>query len=727
MRELIKKEEITKGFTFHYDDVESDTDIFFCKCGHIIKKDRKEIATEMKINVREGSDITDFTNLFDENSMARFSLKCNVCDTDYSNKETSGMVQECGKKFFEAYCFQEDENDVKLLKQRFVANITIEKNGLTSTFVSLIKSKEPCVNLEESISYIKFNKESKKLYFKDFDKEEIEFNLDKVIIIVKSFFLYGESKITERLFDIHLFIDRMANFVSDSKNINIIDELMSQMIGKSGLDVMTKVASIFLGIICYSNLSTIALTKGTMFLYDMMNDCKLPNPKELSDNKATSPLKIFNYLVNYKNEEISKELDADDSEKVGYVFKSKSGKEVTFKYDAERFENQQQTVARDGERFLREDISKKSVSPYIFNTIERFSDYKILIKYTKFISYSDLIELIQKNDVNLLINLWYSIEFRADMNIMKLNQIISLAISSLERRRVINSDKYTADLKYARDKFILSEVDNKQPEEELEKTPLDYSYLKQFDLTSYDDSLRMIRALNWDVNKEFHKIKKIEELEDYHSKLIEHFNLLSNEAKNKGFVSFVSNYKVLEEYDNKLKVSLIKTPESLLKASKEMRNCAGSYVNRVSNGQYLLCMIEDIDPDMQKDEPKEFMLGLKSDKYGRLEFDQVKASSNRQGSDRFKKNVMEFLQEKEIDYKELADLRLSNSKSPAPVFENNNLNVLLNNLMEMEQRIQIPVQNINNPVQNIDNFRERITREELLERVRNLRNGENQP
>ena len=134
----------------------------------------------------------------------------------------------------------------------------------------------------------------------------------------------------------------------------------------------------------------------------------------------------------------------------------------------------------------------------------------------------------------------------------------------------------------------------------------------------------------------------------YHNKLIDHFNLLSNDAKNKEFVSFVSQYKILEEYEKNLKVRLIRTPELLLKASQDMKNCAGSYVNRVSNSQYVLCIVEDIDEKREGGEPEKFMLGLKADKYGKLEFDQVKATCNRQGSDRFKTNIMEFLQEKEI-------------------------------------------------------------------------------
>ena len=134
---------------------------------------------------------------------------------------------------------------------------------------------------------------------------------------------------------------------------------------------------------------------------------------------------------------------------------------------------------------------------------------------------------------------------------------------------------------------------------------------------------------------------------------------------------------LLKEYEKNLRVRLIRTPELLLKAAQDMRNCSGSYVNRVSNAQYLLCIVEDTDPKRESAEPKEFMLGLRADKYGKLEFDQVKASSNRQGSDRFKKNMMEYLQEKEISYQELADLRLSSSPRNE---SDSNLETLLNNL-----------------------------------------------
>jgi len=684
MRELITKDKISKDFTFHYDDSQNDVDLFFCKCGHTIKKDRKVVATEMKVSVREGSDISDFTGLFDENSMARFNLQCDNCKTDFSSRENAKLVQECRKHFFEAYCFQETESDIKLLKQRFIGNVNFSQKR---SMLVAVSDDKPCLSIDEIIGFIRLEKSTKKLYFKDFDSEEIEITLDKVMRVTKSFFLPGESKITERLFDVHLFIDRLTNFVSDSNNMNIIEELMSQMVGKSGLDIITKVTSIFFGIICYSNLSTIALTKGTVFLFDMMNDCDLPNPKELSDNNATSPLKIFNYLVNYKNEEIRKELDANDKTKLGYIFKSKKGDETTFKFDASRFDKEKQTTSdKTGEIFLREDITKKSVSPYIFNTIERFSDYKILIKYTKFITYDDVVSLVRKYNINLLVNLMPAIEFRADMDLTRINHIITLSLSALKRKtnlklsRKFNDD----DLKYARAKFLESELKEElEVKEEIkeEDVKLDYTLIGGFDFTEYDDSLRMIRSLGWDASKEFFKIKDISELEDYHNKLSAHFNLLKNEVKNNDFVSFVSKYSVLEDYDKNLIVKLIKTPDLLLQYSKDMKNCASSYITRVSNGQYVLCMVEDTDENRIKTDPQMYMLGLTANKYGELEFDQVKASCNIQGSDRFKKNIMEYLQEKEIPFKEVSDLRLSTSRTPTiPTNIEVNLDILLNNL-----------------------------------------------
>jgi hypothetical protein len=713
MRELINKEDISTKFTFHFDNIKEDLDMFFCKCGHKIELNRKEAASEMKVTIREGNDITDFSNLFGNGSYARINLKCDACNTDFSTIENSKYVQEANKEFMESYCFQEDDNTVRLIKQRFLGKT--EEGQILNPF--LVHST-PGITLSiiENQTWIRFNKDEKKLYYKSFNEPEIEITLDKVMSIVKVFFSpeintvntqKDKVKFTERLFDVHLFIDRMANFVSDSKNINIIDELMTQMVGKAGLDIIEKVASIFFGIICYSNLSTIALTKGTVFLYDMMNDCHLPNVKELSDNGATSPIKIFNYLVNYKNLEIIEEFKADNKETAGYVFRGKGGIEMNLKYDSERFEKDRQiNKTNEGEIFIKEELETKNVSPYIFNKIIKFSDYKTLIKYTKFISYNNLIELIKKYDARLLVSVMNMVEMRNGVNLITINQTIHLAMDAVRRKAMLDADlvpkktvrnEYTLvdDIKYD----FEAKVELTEEQEKRVQQLYDFSVLRFFDFTNYDDSLRMILALRWDPNKEFFKIKTLAELEEYHNDLQEHFNLLTNEEKNKDFINFVRKYEYLETYseNENFKVRVIKTPELLLEAAKEMRNCSGSYVNRVSQNQYLLCLIDDIDPAKDKKDPPRFMLGLRADKNGILEFDQVKAACNIQGGDRFKKEMMKYLEAKDISYKELSDLRLSTSKNYIDPKRSEDVQELLERL---RADININVVNPRNEVQN---------------------------
>ena len=79
--------------------------------------------------------------------------------------------------------------------------------------------------------------------------------------------------------------------------MNIIDELLNYMVGKFGFDIIAKIAVIFISIIVYPNLSTISLTKGNIFLFDLIVNCNLPDKNYLKRHNATSPLKIFNLLV----------------------------------------------------------------------------------------------------------------------------------------------------------------------------------------------------------------------------------------------------------------------------------------------------------------------------------------------------------------------------------------------------------------------------------------------
>ena len=673
---FINKQEIKQSFIFHHvqknENERLPSEIIFCNCGNVIskdeydkKQDNKNKETELIVEDFNPYEDIDLESILRKTTKG-VNLTCSQCQKNFSQRENYSLMYSTNQYFLESYKFIEDENCLTLYKIKVSACPNIKDN------------KQLEIDIPQS--FIRLDKNDKKLYFLDFvnksnqNPEQIEFNLDKCFKIVKRFLENsGEAEITNNLLEIHLFINRLANFVSDSKNINIVDELMKQMIGRAGMDILTKVVSIFCGIVCYSNLSTIALTKGTAFLYDILNECKLPNPKILSDNNITSPLNIFNFLINNTNKDIQDSIDSYDPEKVGYLFKSKSGQEMNFSYEnIARIDSHQTQVKVDNGLFVKDEIINKAVSPYIFNKIKKFNEYKTLIRYVKFIQYKELIEVVMKYDVELLINLYELIEFRDGVNRARINQFINLMISYAKRYKLIElngtqNTSFSEDVEFVRDKFIDKEVEEqkqkKYTEKDIEYIELDFNVVKNFRFTIYDDCLRMINSLNWNPEKEFYKIKTMTELEEYHDKLTTHFNLLNNTEKNVKFVNFVNKYKYLEEYDGVLNFQLIKSPDQLLREAEDMHNCAGSYVSRIAEEQYLLFIVQDLSPERKKQEDVKFMFGLKVTKYG-IEFDQVKSICNRQGSDRFKTQIMKYLEDKDISYKELADLRLTTSHKP---------------------------------------------------------------
>jgi hypothetical protein len=615
-----------KNYIFLFENNEEKT--FFCTCGKKVNKMNNEADdSEVKIDIDSNpyAEIDLFYRLEKTHNVI-----CPKCKTNYALFENAKKIKTANFYFYSTFELKEEGN-----------RITLYNNLIKSSCTD----KSKYVNIKKDFSYISIDRENKKLFLKKYNKnKEQEFSLDSIVNVVENFFNKdsikdSEIEIIENLFDIHRFINKLASLVVDSKNMDIVEGLMSQMIGKPGMDVMSKIITIFLGIICYSNLSTIALTKGTVFLYDMMKSCNLPNVVVLSDNNVTSPIKIFNFLVSLENEKIQKDLDSEKGLGQDFVYKSKDGsKKISFNLDdinMERFGINIQSSTIDiseGKINVREDLTKKTVSKYIFNKIENFDDYKKLIRFTKFISYEELIDLTMKYDVEYLINLFDLIEFRDDINSYSLKQIIPLTLDYL-------------------DKF-----DNKNL-----KTK--YEHLKSFSFNNYDDSVRMILDLKWDRKKDFDKIKTVNELNLYHDRLVEHYNMLSDKEKYEKFRKIAEKFRYLEDYDKEegLKITLLATPQLVLKYAEELKNCAGSYVNRISNGQYLLLMIFDNTKERLQAEHKQFMLGMFVSSLG-LEFEQLKGPCNLLASDRQKEMVIKYLEEKDISFKEVRDLKIYNNK-----------------------------------------------------------------
>lgn len=655
MNSKINLKEIKKNFCFHHVKINENgdsEDIYFCKCGKKITNDtniakKDEITLENNVNGKNYYDNLDVLSRFDEG----ISVVCPKCKTNYFKAQNSQIVKPSNTDFYAYFDFKIEGNRVYLYQNKLKSNCT---------------DKSKYVNLKETVSYLCVDKETKKLFFKNYDnKKETEFSLDNLLRVVQYFYENHNLSVIDNLIDVHRFLSELASIVVDSKNMDIVEGLMSQMIGKPGMDILMKVNTIFFGIIIYSNLSTIALTKGTVFLYDMLSNCKLPNISTLTENNVTSPLKIFNFLVTLENESIQEEIDLEKGENSKFVYTSKNGdgKKIELNFDLERFgfKNQESLVdISEGSINVREDIKNKSVSKYIFNKIEKFNDYKNLIKFTKFISYEELINLVIKYDIDYIIKLYNKIEFRSDINSETLKQFIPLTLDYIKEQSLTrHTNKYDITIVQRFEKIEDSIVNNDSNTlvTEDEEVNLNYSLISNYSFNIYDDCSRILEELKWDKNKEFTKIKKQSELIEYHDKLVEHYNMLTDKEKFEKFKKFAEKFSFLEEYDENLKVKLLSTPAMVLKAAEEMKNCAGSYVTRISQGKYLILMLEDKRPDRKESDTK-FMLGLNLSSSTGLEFDQLKTVCNRLGSNGQKEMVMKYLEDKDISYREKSDLRV---------------------------------------------------------------------
>lgn len=658
----MKYKNLKETFCFHH--IENEQEVYFCNCGKKIdnsnNKANKEELT-MSIENNEFYNDVDVMSRFDE----VINVVCPKCEKDYSKHKNLQTIIESNKDFFITFELVKKENKIILQKTKVKSSCTL---------------KSRYVRFKEKTSHISVDEKSKKIFFKDYDdKKEKEFNLDSIISVLEKFYFESENlNVIDGLISVHRFLSEMARIVVDSKNMDVVEGLMNQMIGKPGIDVLFKINTIFFGIICYSNLSTIALTKGTVFLFDMMYNCNMPNVSILSDNGVTSPLKIFNFLVTLENKNTQEEINLEKNENSDYVYKSKKLKEKTSKttpdsktnkdmqkfYDADfelerwGFNKKEKSaiVKSNGKINVVEDLKIKSVSKYIFNKIETFNDYKKLIKFTKFISYEELVNLVMNHDVKFLIKLFEKIEFRDDINVYSLKQIIPLVLDFVKTGSKVYS-------------FYGEEMKGAEPIKENEDKDLNYESIQRFDFHDYDDSVRMINQLEWDRKKEFDKIKKVNELKEYHDKLLEHYNMINDKLKNEKFINFAEKFKYLEDYDGDYKIKLLYKPKMVLDAAKDMKNCAGSYVTRISNGKYLLLLAYDKSKDKKIKEKERFMIGLNVTQTG-LEFEQFKGDCNEKASNRQKETIKKYLEDKDISYREVSDLMILNEDLVRRDFKN---------------------------------------------------------
>jgi hypothetical protein len=666
---ILNKSQVLQDLSF----VENNTeigDIYLCSCGHRfnientsveLKKELAEVNSEVSQMLHGDSNLMEeFGDLYKNINMSMHEkVDCPSCKKSFLKEENRRKLITKGIYFVSGFKFEENESESKIYYSKI-------KFDYSSDF-----------DFVENFKYIRIDKKTKQLFYSDYDNVEYEFDLDEIVSVVNKMFI-TETQIVYNAFDLHTFIHSLTNLVVDRSNIDIMTEMIDSIKnrnGEIGLDIIKKVVIIFLGIIKYSNLSTIAMTKGPLFLYDMMIECKFPKPEVLLENKVTSPIKIFNFLAqNYVNE-LGKDISAEDKDKQEFTFKSKQliefenvvnekgetikdkqGDDITKAVVKESSEEKTLNINFTNNRNYKtgrvkdtgfgfgvlEAIEDGSVSKFIFKNITRFSDYKYIIKYFKLINKQELILLLQRYDLEFLsyaIDLLY---FRDKVTDFKeFQRVLDIMLDFVS---------YKSNMP--------SVIGNNSSESKFE-------LLKDFDFIPYDDSLMMMTVLKFDRRRHFDKIKTWKELNEYHDNLVKYFKTIKSEEKNGAIEKFVSQFAFLEDrsnYDGPLEINLLSTPAMIIKEGVELRHSGAAYAKNVASGQYLMGQVFDRDENRQEDELIRYTIGFKHDKYKGLVFDQIKGFANKLGSDRFKKLVMEWLEVKDVSFQPIKDLRIDSEE-----------------------------------------------------------------
>lgn len=652
---------VKENFIFYNSCVDIlGNDIYFCKCGqkNIVHPNESSYAVQIE-------DINQIDSSHLETAFRKANIICPTCKANYTEPAVYTSIQNVETDFLDRFQLHEDAKSITLYKYRVSTSYDKEyikyETHISESYISISKTskkiKFQAYNVNPNLFTVAdIIKQRSILTEKEYQIQTqknvgpITVELSSVVDISKLFFRNGQNtQITEGFIHVHDFIGRLAKLIIDSKNMNIIEELMNQMIGKSGTKILQRILAIFMGIVCYPNLSTIALTKGNTFLYEMMERCPLPTTKYLKEHNATAPLKIFNTLVSLKNNDLQKKLDQDDTTKLGYVFKSANGTVFNIKYDTSDIKkvDDAKAISTTGAKlFVRDTIANQKISPYIFNKLKIFSDYENIVQWLKFISYNDLIKLVMEYDIELLNVVYKKIEFRDDITNDRIRQFISIMLSYAQ----IEMNKESSSVKSR----VLARSND---------VNASYEAAKYFDFNLYDDCMRMIVELNWSPNKVLYKTKTFDKLGKLHQDLLKFRSYISDKDANENYITASSKFNYLEgnhidkEGRYSFEVKLIQTPEDLLNTAVEMHNCAGSYINKVAKGLYVPFVVFDNSPKRQADEYHKYMMIVEVTKQG-LEFVGIKSYCNQYGTDRFKNSVMSFLVENDISFKEVPSIKL---------------------------------------------------------------------
>lgn len=637
---------INSEYSFIFE--ESIADRYFCNCGEqFISANEEEVVDLQQVLNAESQDDDLYGGVYKDIKLSLDKkVNCPHCEKNYNDPDIKRKLISIGEYFISGYEFQETDTDLIIYYAKVCPGMAARE---------IDGEKEYKIVFDESIKYIRFEKESKRLFYREFgDSPEQEFGLDKVIVYVNKFFVIETAKVID-FYKLHMYISRLANFVSDTRNGNIVHEFLERIRNapnEVGTNFIKKLLSIFYGIIKYSNLSTIALTKSSQFLYELMLECEIPSEKEMLESGATSPVNIFNFLVNKYINKLNEEVNEDNKDAHGFAYKSKN--RVEYEKDTNKNEEDLnyevvdddteanylvrqnnsykggKVVNSDGTYQVLDAVEDGTISKFIYKKIENFAQYKQIIKYFKFYDKKGVISLLQKYDLDLLTHAIDVFYFRSKMEPGEMDRVLQIIDSFVDTR------------------FFFK----------------DYKNIKDFSFVEYDDAKLMMQVMEFDPRKHFNKIKTYDELVEYHDNLVKFYKVKSEIEKSGAIEEFVSKFRFLEtkgegDYEGPLEIILFDTAGRIMKEGPEMRHSASEYAVNVAQGTYLMGSVFDRDPNRPKKEMERYTIGFKYDsKYKELVFDQVKGFANELGSNRFKRLVMDYLTDKDISFQPIRDLRL---------------------------------------------------------------------
>ncbi len=625
---IIDLKDAKNSLTFYFKN--NDKDKYFCSCGHEFEVD--SVEHDVELDEVDGEE-EEFRNALGITRISMMEhLTCPSCETNYKLPVNQNKIKSINSYFISGFKFV-NENDLLIL---YYSKAKAIKNGESLDFDEIYKK-------------IIFDTKSGKVLFYDYDNIMQEIDLDNLMVILESFFK-NDTKMMSGMYDIHLFTIELSKYVSDIKNLNIIDGLLQEAKSKNSdtvLDTFKKVLVIYLSIIKYSNLSTVVLTKDPLFLYDVIKESNPPKAEELKKQQITSPIDIFNYLGNNYIQSVNQEIEQDKINYQDLVLKdivqkdsitNEENKEVIIKVkNINDYKSGKVKKTEDGSYEVLQLDGDGKISKFIYKRLKKFHDYKQLIKYMRHLDYKQLVELVDKYDYDMLVNMIDLIYYRNNITIDEIKRLIPLFIDHcIEKTKENQIKTNTSDDKLYSD--------------------INYKNLSSFEFGFYDDCLMMLKTLEFDPKKDFYKIKTNGELKEFHDKVVKYYNAIRN-TEDTGYQEYFKKFQFLEDnvlvpYEGPLEVEILNTPTKVVQEGRDMRHSAASYVDRVMDGKYILLKVTDHSENLPEKELTRFTMGIFYNEKTGFEFEQVKSYSNQLGSNRFRLLLMEWLKAKDVDFDE---------------------------------------------------------------------------